>query len=94
MRARVPVDDSFLDQGQEPIADVGQVGGGELLGYLFALLLLQEVLEVVVAELLDDVVVVGAHEHIEETYNVGRLEFGHDLDLGLHGRFQVRVFAY
>lgn len=75
----LPVDDAFLDECEEAVADLFEEVDG-LLFWKFGVL--GEVLfEVIVAYLLDDVVVVTAFHDVEHPHHILGFEQLQDLDL-------------
>lgn len=73
------MDNAFLDEGHEPVADLSKNVGGLVLAELRVGV--DELLEVAVAYLLNDVVVMAALHDVEDPYNVFGLHQLQDLDL-------------
>lgn len=85
------MDDALLDERDEAVADLPEELDGFLLGqFLFGL---QVFIEVAVANLLDDVVVIIALHHVQHADHVFGLQQLQDLDLGQQGRFEVFVLV-
>jgi hypothetical protein len=89
MGGGVPVDDAFLDEGEEAVADLPE----QFPRLWFCQLrgIGEEALQVRVAEFLDDVVVVAALHDVQHVDDVIRLQKLQNLDFGEEGGLQVLV---
>ncbi len=90
-RFEVSVDDAFLDEGQEAVADLPEhVDGFRFLALVVAFDLLGDVS---VAELLDDVVIFGALHDVVEGHHVVGVQLLKDIDLVFEGSLEVVVLV-
>lgn len=89
LSAGLPMDDALFDQRNEAIHDLPQ--------HFHRLLLVDEgghlhvLLEIAVAELLDDVVIIGALHHLVNGHDVFGLDLLEDLDLLKQRMLEVLV---
>jgi hypothetical protein len=83
------MDDAFLNQRKEAIADLLQKLKSSFLGNV--VVQLDVLLKVRIAYLLDDVVVMAALHHVQHLHDVVRFQQLQDLDLGEQSCFEVLV---
>jgi hypothetical protein len=86
------VDDSFLDERDESVADLFEQTDCFSLGDLRVLL--QILFQVAITYLLDDVVVMAALHHIHHANDVLGFQHLQDLDFGEERGFEVLVVVY
>jgi len=89
MAWEVPVDDALPDQREESVDDLLQDVDGLGLGGVRSDF--QIFFEVGVAELLDDVVIVGAFHHLVDRHDVFGLDLLEDLYFLQEGVFEVLI---
>jgi hypothetical protein len=91
MRERLPVDDSLSDESHKAVADLSDDVGGRVFRKVGVMI--DKLLEIVIAYFLDDVVVMRALHDIEHSDYVLGLEQLQNLNLGEEGVLEVFVLV-